>query len=224
LGCSKGASVAQEGSARKNASTVTIGNESNELRSKDAGMQTPPSQYEFNGRALTPQEMATLQALQSQVGAIPPGHYWYDALTGAAGLMGGPTAGFLPAGLMLGGSLDARASGGGDGRLTGVFINGRELHPYDVQQLSTLGPVIPGRYRWDSAGNVSTEAGMFLFNFYALIQSRGKHAFGRDSNPYYRSDASRGESTFVSQGCAAVSGRLSPSDSSSSYSYYVGCD
>jgi hypothetical protein len=117
----------------------------------------------------------------------------------------------------LGGPLDARASGGGDGRLTGVFINGRELHPLDVQRLQTIGAVIPGRYRWDAAGNVSTEAGMFLFNFNAVVQTRG-------SNPYYRSDVSRGESTFVGQGCAAVSGRTRQSDSSSSYDYYVGCE
>ncbi|HTE39831.1 MAG TPA: hypothetical protein VK629_03325 [Steroidobacteraceae bacterium] len=176
-----------------------------------------PAQIEFNGRALAPAELATLQSLTAQYGPVPPGRYWYDAATGAAGGIGGPTVAFLPAGLSLGGPLDPRASGGGDGRLTGVFINGRELHPLDVQRLQTIGAVVPGRYRWDAAGNVSTEAGMLLFNFNAVVQARG-------SNPYYRSDVSRGENTFVGKGCAAVSGRLSPSDSSSSYDYYVGCE
>ena len=41
---------------------------------------------------------------------------------------------------------------------------------------------------------------------------------------YYRSDTASGSSTFVGSGCAAVHSRLSPSDSDSSYSYYVGCE
>lgn len=46
---------------------------------------------------------------------------------------------------------------------------------------------------------------------------------GGAGKSYYRSNASRGESTYVGKGCAAVHGRLRSSDEGSSYSYYVGC-
>ena len=64
------------------------------------------------------------------------------------GLEGGPTLGFIPAGLDVGGPLQADASGGG----TGVFINGREIHPVDVAGLQQLTPVVPGRYWVDARG------------------------------------------------------------------------
>lgn len=171
----------------------------------------------FNGQALDAAGRQTLRQIESVTGPVPPGRYWYDALTGAAGVWGGPVAVVLMPGLTLGGRLTAEASGGGDGRLTGVFVNGRELHPFDVQRLRLIGPVWPGRYRWDAGGNVSTEAGVPLFNFHALVARSGR------GNPYHRTDLQRGESTFVGKGCAAVHGRRSSGDSSTGYSYYVGC-
>src|SRR5258705_12850412 len=60
---------------------------------------------------------------------------------------GGPTLGFIPAGLDLGGALRADASGATN---TGVFIDGRELHPHDVAGLQQITAVIPGRY-WGNA-------------------------------------------------------------------------
>ncbi len=175
-----------------------------------------PAGVTINARPLDANGQAALRQLHAQTGPVPPGAYWYDAMTGAAGAWGGPVAVVLPAGLPLGGPLPAQASGGGNGRLTGVFINGRELHPFDVQRLQTLGPVWPGRYRWDAAGNIATEAGQWLFNFNTVVAQRG-------SNPYYRSDVTKGQSVFVGKKCTAVHGRLSPGDSNSSYSYYVGC-
>lgn len=166
----------------------------------------------INGRALDEAQRHTLAHLEQHIGPVAPGAYWYDVHTGVAGRWGGPAAVFLPPGLPLAGPLPADASGGGSGRLTAVFVNGRELHPTDVAALRRYGPVWPGRYRWDARGNVATEAGQFLFNFFEVQKT------------YYRSDPSRGESTFVGRGCAAVSGRLSSSDASSAYSYYVGCD
>lgn len=171
----------------------------------------------INGRALDGPQAALLAQLEQRIGPVPPGDYWYDVQTGAAGRWGGPVAAFLPPGLALAGPLPAEASGGGAGRLTAVFVNGRELHPADVGALRRYGPVWPGRYRWDAQGNVATEAGQFLFNFFAVLRAQG-------GGTYYRSDVSRGESTMVTRGCAAVSGRLSSSDASSAYSYYVGCD
>jgi hypothetical protein len=180
-------------------------------------------EVQINGRALDEAQRKTLAALEQRIGPVPPGAYWYDMRTGAAGRWGGPVAAFLPPGLPLAGPLPAQASGGGDGRLTAVFINGRELHPSDVMALREYGPVYPGRYSWDTNGNVSLEGGMYLFNFYAVMNARNSRG-GGGGGTYYRSDISRGESTTVTRGCAAVSGRLSSSDSSSGYSYYVGCN
>lgn len=178
----------------------------------------PANSVQINGRDLDAAAQQTLKALEARIGPVPAGHYWYDVHTGAAGRWGGPTSVFLTPGLSLGGPLPPDASGGGHGRLTGVFINGRELHPVDVAGLSSFGPVLPGRYQWDAAGNVRLENGRWLFNFHALRAHQ--QAAG---STYHRSDAQRGKSTTVTAGCAAVSDRLRSSDSSSGYSYYVGC-
>lgn len=84
---------------------------------------------------------------------ILDGAYWYDRECGAWGLAGGPTLGFIAAGLDLGGPLRADASGG----MTGVFFNGRELHHQEVAALQQLAPVVAGRYWLDAAGNVGRE-------------------------------------------------------------------
>jgi hypothetical protein len=94
--------------------------------------------------------------------------YWYDRLSGAWGVEGGPTLGFIQAGLDLGGSLRADASNGD----SGVFINGRELHRLDVLGLLQLGPVWPGRYWVDAQGNVGFEGGMMIGNLWILAQHR----------------------------------------------------
>jgi hypothetical protein len=73
---------------------------------------------------------------------IPPGNYWYDPVSGAWGLMGGPTLGFTLPGQQVGGPLKANASNGD----TGAFINGRQLHRQDVVGLMQMGvPVQRGR-------------------------------------------------------------------------------
>ena len=90
-------------------------------------------QIEFNGAPLNAAGWQTLRQIETHIGPVPPGRYWYDPMSGGAGVWGGPAAAYLGPGLTLGGRLPAAASGGGDGRLTGVFVNGRELHPIDVQ-------------------------------------------------------------------------------------------
>ena len=188
-----------------------------------ATMATSPSNaappIEFNGRALDEAGQRQLRQLESVIGPVPPGRYWYDAMSGGAGVIGGPAAAYLGPGLVLGGAMPASASGGGDGRLTGVFVNGRELHPLDVQALGRVLPVQQGRWWWDAAGNVGREGGPMLFNFYWLVQQQQRAAGGRST---YR-DKGRGESTDVGQGCVAVHGRLRASDESSMTSYYAGC-
>jgi hypothetical protein len=175
----------------------------------------------FNGRQLTTSDMQVVTMIEAQYGRVPDGNYWYDPVTGAAGIWGGPVATVLPPGLPLGGRLPAEASGGGNGTLTGVWVNGRELHPYDVMRLRQMfGVVYPGRYWWDAMGNIGLENGPMLGNVNQLMRQNGGSGGG---NSYYK-NYGNGESAFVSQGCTSVSGRTSPSDSSSSYSYYVGCD
>jgi hypothetical protein len=178
----------------------------------------------FNGVPARAQDLAVIARFEAAWGqAVPDGAYWYDNLSGAAGQWGGPARGFLGAGLDLGGvPVPADASGGGDGRLTGVFINGRELHPLDVSGLTSLlgSPPWPGKWWVDAQGNFGMPGQPPAGNLVVLMSQR-KGAGGS----YYRSDVGTGSSTFVGSGCAAVSGRTNPSDSSSStYSYYVGCD
>ncbi|MBA2540629.1 MAG: hypothetical protein H0V17_13410 [Deltaproteobacteria bacterium] len=160
--------------------------------------------FTFNGRASTAKDLETLAQIEKAYGqTTPSGHYWYDARSGAAGRWGGPTIGFLPAGLAIGGALPANASGGGNGQLTGVFINGRELHPTDVAVLmSMLGQVIPGRWWVDGQGNAGQEGGPAVMNLVVIAQQRAAQT-GKKSS-YYRTDG-RGSNAFVGGGCAAGS-------------------
>ena len=98
--------------------------------------------------------------------AVQDGRYWYDSACGAWGVEGGPCAGFMRAGIPIGGALMPNASGGD----TGVFINGRELHRLDVMALRRLGPVLPGRYWVDGYGNFGWEGGPMLGNLAAALQ------------------------------------------------------
>jgi hypothetical protein len=123
----------------------------------------------INGTALTAQDIQRCEATGVRLAA---GSYWYDAKCGAWGMAGGPCAGLVQAGLSLGGPLQASASGGGNGAITGVFINGRELHPADVTALQQLGPVYPGRYWVDAQANFGFENGPPLGNLAMLAQQR----------------------------------------------------
>lgn len=179
----------------------------------------PARRIEFNGALLDAAGWQTLRQIEAHIGEVPAGRYWYDAASGAAGVWGGAAAAYLGPGLRLGGPLPAAASGGGSGRVTGVFVNGRELHTIDVQGLSQVLPVQRGRYWWDAAGNVGLEGGPPLFNFYWVLQQRRNAAGGST----YRKGSRSGESTYVGKSCVAVHGRLRASDEGSSYSYYAGC-
>ena len=108
----------------------------------------------FNARELDQTGWAVLVQIEAATRSrIPDGDYWYDPMCGAAGVWGGPALAFLPAGLPLGGAVPAQASGGGNGRVSGVFVNGRELHRQDVQVLTQIYGVAPqpGRY-WVERG------------------------------------------------------------------------
>jgi hypothetical protein len=161
----------------------------------------------FNNRLLGPAELATLEKLERGVGRLDVGAYWYDPRTGASGRWGGPTLAFLPPGLTLGGPLPADASGGGQGTLTGVFINGRELHPVDVVGLQQLiGQVWPGRWWVDAQGNYGLEGGPALGNLMLLAQAHRRGSGGQAWSKHYEGTtpgqnmnlASDGQTTCVS--------------------------
>lgn len=172
--------------------------------------------FTFNGRAATASDLRTLAEIERMYGRpAPEGSYWYDRTSGAAGRWGGPTLGFLPAGLDLGGPLPPNASGGGDGRLTGVFINGREIHPVDWQFLNrTYGQVLPGRWWVDGQGNAGREGGPPLLNLIQLARQRAAQGRGSGAEHYYRSDGT-GNNAFVGGGCVSVNTKVGDS----SYSY-----
>jgi Short C-terminal domain len=101
---------------------------------------------------------------------IADGAYWYDQVSGAWGMQGGPTIGFTQPHLELGGTLRRDASNGN----TGVIINGRELHQQDVLALRQLTPyVIPGRYWVDARGIGGYEGGPPIFDLQALARAAG---------------------------------------------------
>lgn len=102
--------------------------------------------------------------------SLADGDYWYDRRSGAWGMRGGPTVGFTLPGLGVGGQLRADASAGN----TGVFINGRELHQYDVIALMQLGPVYQGRYWVDGQGFFGVEGGPALGNLWQLAKAAGR--------------------------------------------------
>lgn len=123
----------------------------------------------INEKRLSDEELA--RAEQTYRVRIPDAEYWYDRTLGAWGPKGGPTMGFIAPGLELGGPLQPNASGGG----TGVFVNGRALHPADLAALQQItGPIAPGRYFITAQGLAGYEGGPPQWDLAAMAaQSRG---------------------------------------------------
>jgi hypothetical protein len=120
----------------------------------------------INGLRLSDEQLNSFERMYHT--HIQDGVYWYDRICGAWGVQGGPTLGFIKAGLDISGQLREDASGGD----TGVFINGRQLHRQDVIGLQQLGPVLPGRYWVDAMGNIGFEGGMMIGNLWLLAKHR----------------------------------------------------
>jgi hypothetical protein len=119
----------------------------------------------INGQRLSDQDIETIErTFQVQV---RNGDYWYDRMNGSWGQKGGPTEGFIMAGLNLGGPLRENASNGN----TGVFINGRQLHRVDVARLSLLGPVNQGRCWMDALGNIGLEGQPAFANIWVAAEA-----------------------------------------------------
>jgi hypothetical protein len=134
---------------------------------------------------------AKVGALETQYGIpIQSGRYWYDAACGAWGIEGGPTAGFIVAGLDLPGPMPAGISGGG----TNIFINGREIHQQDQVALQNIfGYTIPGRYWLDAQGNLGPEGGAAITNLAMAMQAaRESQSGGSVTHGYGKAYGARG--------------------------------
>ena len=136
-------------------------------------------------------EEEKLKALEEAYGTtIENGRYWYDRLCGAWGVEEGPTAGFIMAGLDLPGPMPADISGGG----TGIFINGREIHPLDQLGLQQLfGVTYTGQYWLDAQGNLGVEGGPVLVNIvYAILAAQRARQGGSVTHGYGSGGGARG--------------------------------
>lgn len=116
-----------------------------------------------NGVVLDERSVAALEAgYRTRLAA---GRYWYDRRSGLWGYELGPAQGQIAPRLALGGPLQARASVGPRAGITGVFVNGRELHPQELVYLRQLyGTVRPARYWLDQRGVGGYEGGPALFD------------------------------------------------------------
>lgn len=120
-----------------------------------------------NGAALDARTLAQLE--RAYRSSIRPGRYWYDAVSGLWGFEKGPAAGQIQSGLALG-RLRSNASGGG----TGIYLNGREIHPLERAYLVRLygaRNVRPGRYWMNARGIGGYEGGPAFFNLGASASS-----------------------------------------------------
>jgi len=115
---------------------------------------------------------------------IESGRYWYDKMCGAWGVEGGPTAGFIMAGLDLPGPMPVDISGG----RTGIFINGREIHLLDQRGLQQLfGITYQGQYWLDAQGNLGVIGGPAIVNIVAAIQASQRQQAGKSTTHGYNS-------------------------------------
>ena len=139
-------------------------------------------------------EPGVLQALEVNYQThVEDGSYWYDAMSGAWGVEGGPTAGFIVPGLALPGPMPADISGGG----TGIYIKGREIHPLDHAGLQQLfGVTYRGHYWLDANGNLGPVGGAAIANVVSAIQqsqaAQAQQSGGSVSHGYGSAYGARG--------------------------------
>jgi hypothetical protein len=125
-----------------------------------ASQPAPETRIVVNGVALSSEMIAQLQQIYPV--AIPPGRYWYDAISGVYGIEGQPVAGQMVSGLTLGGPLSADASRG----TWGVFINGRQITDGEKLYIERMcqTPVAAARYWIQASGIGGYEGGPAIFN------------------------------------------------------------
>jgi hypothetical protein len=158
-----------------------------------------------NGVPLEPRHASALE--QAYRTRLVPGRYWYDRWSGLWGLEGGASVGLIAPGLPFG-RMDARASVGRHAGITGVFVNGREIHPDELQYLRALfGPVHRARYWLNARGIAGYEGGPPQFNLVAAAQqSRGNNSLRRG---LFGSSGSDGQCSYYMHpnGSSVMTGR-----------------
>jgi hypothetical protein len=158
-----------------------------------------------NGAPLEARHAAALE--QAYRTRLVPGRYWYDAMSGLWGLEGGPSVGLIAAGLPFG-RMNPRASVGSRAGVTGVFVNGREIHPDELRYLQSLyGPVNRARYWLNARGIAGYEGGPPQFNLVAAgQQARGSSSTRRG---LFGSSGSDGQCSYYMHpnGSSVMTGR-----------------
>jgi hypothetical protein len=146
----------------------------------------------------------TMQALEQHYRVrVASGAYWYDPWSGAWGVMGGPTAGLIVAGLDFGGQLHPDASGGS----TLVWVNGRRLPWQDLVALQQItGPIQPGRYWLDGNGNAGIEGGPAIVNLRQLAAQSGGSAWSHHTRTTDASVGGDGEFFYYIDRDVSVTG------------------
>ena len=150
-----------------------------------AGQQVGMS---INGQRLTQQQIMQLAnfGIQAQ-----PGSYWYDPMSGAWGVWGQPTAGFVAPGIPVA-PLPAQASNGN----TGIFVNARNIPISEAMYLQQLAgaPIMPGQYWLDARGNAGAVGQPAQINFLQRAQAtRGQFQWNRSgSSGWHDSDSGSG--------------------------------
>ncbi|MBX2844627.1 MAG: hypothetical protein KTR13_00320 [Saprospiraceae bacterium] len=159
----------------------------------------PTKQVYINGEVIS---SSTIKELHQAYNInIQPGKYWYDNICGAWGIEGGPTLGFVMPYIKIGGRLKENASNGN----TGVWVNGRQLHQYDVIQLRKITNVLPGRYWLDAYGNAGYEGGPAILNL-VEISRRSNSTFFRNSYTGIGGGSSGGTSYVIGKDISVIVG------------------
>jgi hypothetical protein len=194
LACSKDSKTPAETAQASNAeSPVQVSQSAPEAALSPAGNRTGVF---INGREIGSDQVAAL--VSAYHSAPPAGRYWYDSRSGAWGVEGRETLGFILPGYDFG-SLAADASAGN----TGVFINGREINMVEAANLQRIfGSVYRGHWWLDGrTGNFGVEGNpMPVGNLIAAI--RGAQGGAGTGDNFWSSATARGNS---SGGCSYVS-------------------
>jgi hypothetical protein len=158
-----------------------------------------------NGAPLEARHAAALESAYRT--RLVPGRYWYDAMSGLWGLEGGPSVGLIAPGLPFG-RLNPRASVGRLVGITGVFVNGREIHPDELQYLRALyGAVNRARYWLNARGIAGYEGGPAQFNLTAAAQQA--RSGGQTRRGLFGSSGSDGQCSYYMHpnGSSVMTGR-----------------